>query len=46
MSISSRYAKIEETLNTYTHLYSNVLDDIINLIDEMSENISPSLFIL
>lgn len=31
------HSKIEETLNTYTHLYSNALSDITNLIDEMNE---------
>ena len=30
--------KIEETLNTYTLLYSNALRDITNLIDEMNES--------
>ena len=28
----------EETLNTYTYLYSNALNDITNLIDEMNES--------
>ena len=32
------HSKIEETLNTYTHLYSNALSDITNLIDEMNES--------
>lgn len=32
------HTKIEETLNTYTHLYSNALSDITNLIDEMNES--------
>ena len=32
------HSKIEETLNTYTHLYSNALSDIMNLIDEMNES--------
>ena len=31
------HTKIEETLNTYTHLNSNALSDITNLIDEMNE---------
>lgn len=31
------HSKIEETLNTYTHLYSNALSDITNLIDKMNE---------
>lgn len=31
------HSKIEETLNTYTHLYSNALSDITSLIDEMNE---------
>ena len=29
--------KIEETLNTYTHLYKNALTDITSLIDDMNE---------
>ena len=32
------HTKIGETLNTYTHLYSNALSDITNLIDEMNES--------
>lgn len=32
------HSKFEETLNTYTHLYSNALSDITNLIDEMNES--------
>lgn len=32
------HSKIEEALNTYTHLYSNALSDITNLIDEMNES--------
>ena len=32
------YSKIEETFNTYTYLYSNALNDITNLIDEMNES--------
>ena len=32
------HSKIEETLNTYTHLYSNSLSDITNLIDETNES--------
>lgn len=31
------HPKIEETLNTYTHLYSNALSNITDLIDEMNE---------
>ena len=31
------HSKIEETLNTYTHLYKNALTDITSLIDEMNE---------
>lgn len=30
-------SKIEETLNTYNHLYSNDLSDITNLIDKINE---------
>ena len=32
------HTKIEETLNTYTHLYKNALTDITSLIDEMNES--------
>lgn len=32
------HTKIEETLNTYTHLYKNALTDITSLIDEMNED--------
>ena len=31
------HTKIEETLNTYTHLYKNALTDITSLIDDMHE---------
>ena len=31
------YTKIEETLNTYTHLYKNALADITSLINDMNE---------
>lgn len=31
------HSKIEETLNTYTHLYQNALTDITSLIDEMND---------
>ena len=31
------HTKIEETLNTYTHLYKNALIDITSLIDDMNE---------
>lgn len=31
------HTKIEETPNTYTHLYKNVLTDITSLIDDMNE---------
>lgn len=31
------HTKIEETLNTYTHLYKNTLTDITSLIDDMNE---------
>ena len=31
------YTKIEETLNTYTHLYKNALTDITSLINDMNE---------
>lgn len=32
------HTKIEETLNTYSHLYTNALSDITNLINEMQES--------
>ena len=32
------HTKIEETINTYTHLYKNALTDITSLIDEMNES--------
>ncbi len=32
----SGHTKIEETLNTYTHLYKNALTDITSLIDDMN----------
>lgn len=32
------HTKIEETLNTYFHLYTNDLSDITNLINEMQES--------
>lgn len=31
------HTKIEETLNTYTHLYKNALIDITSSIDDMNE---------
>lgn len=31
------HTKIEETLNTYTHLYKKALIDITSLIDDMNE---------
>ncbi|EKC59806.1 protein containing Integrase, catalytic core, phage domain protein [human gut metagenome] len=31
------HTKIEETLNTYTHLYKNAFTDITSLIDDMNE---------
>ncbi len=32
------HTKIEETLNTYSHLYTNALSDITNLINEMQKS--------
>ena len=32
------HTKIEATLNTYTHLYKNILTDITSLIDDMNES--------
>ena len=29
------HTKIEETLNTYTHLFSSALNEVVNLIDEL-----------
>lgn len=36
------HTKIEETLNTYTHLYKNALTDITSLIDDMNEELGNS----
>ena len=36
------HTKIEETLNTYTHLYKNALTDITSLIDDMNKARSQS----
>ena len=36
------HSKIEETLNTYTHLYKNALTDITSLIDDMNEELGNS----
>lgn len=33
-----RHTKIKETLNTYSHLYTNALSNITNLINEMQES--------
>lgn len=32
------HAKIDETLNTYTHLFKNKMDDIVNLVNELNKN--------
>ena len=32
------HTKIEETLNTYTHLFISTLDEIINVIDTLEDN--------
>ena len=32
------HTKIEETLNAYFHLYTNALNDITNLTNEMQES--------
>ena len=29
------HTKIEETLNTYTHLFNSALNEVVNLIDEL-----------
>lgn len=29
------HTKIEETLNTYTHLFNSVLNEVVNLIDKL-----------
>jgi len=31
------HTKIDETLNTYSHMYRNKLDDIVNTIDKLDE---------
>lgn len=30
------HAKIDETLNTYAHLFKNKMDDIVNLMNKLS----------
>ena len=32
------HAKVDETLNTYSHMFRNKLDDIVNTIDKIDEN--------
>lgn len=32
------HSKIDETLNTYSHMFQNKLDNIMNLIDNLNEN--------
>ena len=32
------HTKIDETLNTYSHMFKNKLDDIINLINDLDKN--------
>lgn len=29
------HAKIDETLNTYSHLFNNKMDDIVNLMNKL-----------
>ena len=31
------HAKIEETLNTYSHIFQNKLDDVVNTINNLNE---------
>ena len=33
------HSKIDETLNTYSHMYGNKLNNIINIIDTLNENV-------
>ena len=30
------HTKIEETLNTYSHLFQGALDEVINIIDDLN----------
>ena len=32
------HTKIDETLNTYAHLFKNKMDDIVNLMDNLEKN--------
>lgn len=32
------YTKIEETLNTYSHMFSTALDSVVSVIDSLEEN--------
>lgn len=32
------HAKIEETLNIYTHLFNSALSEVVNLIDKLEDN--------
>lgn len=32
------HTKIDETLNTYSHLFKNQLNEIINTIDKLNQN--------
>lgn len=32
------HAKIDETLNTYSHLFKTKMDEVVNLMNKMNEN--------
>ena len=32
------HAKIDETLNTYSHLFKTQMDEVVNLMNKMNEN--------
>ena len=36
------HSKIDETLNTYSHMFKNKLNNIINIIDTLDNNITPN----
>ena len=31
------HTKVDETLNTYSHMFKNKLDDIVNLINDLNK---------
>ena len=32
------HAKIDDTLNTYSHLFKTKMDEVVNLMNKMNEN--------